>query len=103
MHKILIIDDDLVVSNIYHNKLAVEGFQVDIAHSGEDGLFQISKNKPDVVILDLCLPKMNGVEVIDKIRANASTTALPIIIFSNTYLTTLVQQAWKAGANKSLS
>ncbi len=103
MHKILIIDDDLVVSNIYHNKLAVEGFQVDIAHSGEDGLFQISKNKPDVVILDLCLPKMNGVEVIDKIRANASTTALPIIIFSNTYLTTLVQQAWKAGANKCLS
>ncbi len=103
MKKILIIEDDLVVSNIYRNKLAVEGFQVDIAHSGEAGLFEISKNTPDVVILDLCLPKMNGVEVINKIRADATLATLPIIIFSNTYLTTLVQQAWKAGANKCLS
>ena len=103
MNKILIIEDDLVVSNIYRNKLAVEGFQVEIAHSGEDGLFQINKDKPDAVILDLCLPKMNGVEVITKIRADALTATLPIIIFSNTYLTTLVQQAWKAGANKCLS
>ena len=55
MNKILIIEDDLVVANIYRNKLAVDGFQVDIAHSGEDGLFQITKDKPDVVILDLCL------------------------------------------------
>ncbi len=103
MNKILIIEDDLVVANIYRNKLAVEGFQVDIAHSGEDGLFQIMKDKPDVVILDLCLPKMNGVEVITKIRSDAATLTLPIIIFSNIYLTTLVQQAWKAGANKCLS
>ena len=103
MNKILIIEDDLVVANIYRNKLAVDGFQVDIAHSGEDGLFQITKDKPDVVILDLCLPKMNGVEVITKIRTDAATATLPIIIFSNTYLTTLVQQAWKAGANKCLS
>lgn len=90
MNKILIIEDDLVVANIYRNKLAVDGFQVDIAHSGEDGLFQITKDKPDVVILDLCLPKMNGVEVITKIRTDAATATLPIIIFSNTYLTTLV-------------
>lgn len=103
MKKILIIEDDLVVSNIYRNKLAVEGFQVDIAHSGEDGLFEISRNRPDAVILDLCLPKMNGVDVITKIRADVATATLPIIIFSNTYLTTLVQQAWKAGANKCLS
>lgn len=103
MSKILIIEDDLVVSNIYRNKLAVEGFEVDIAHSGEEGLFQITKDKPDALILDLCLPQMNGVEVINKIRANPATLTLPIITFSNTYLTTLVQQAWKAGANKCLS
>ena len=47
MNKILIIEDDLVVANIYRNKLAVDGFQVDIAHSGEDGLFQITKDKPN--------------------------------------------------------
>jgi DNA-binding response OmpR family regulator len=103
MKKILIIEDDLVVANIYRNKLAVEGFQVDIAHNGEEGLFQISLDKPDALILDLCLPNMNGVEVINKIRADATTATLPIIIFSNTYLTALVQQAWKAGANKCLS
>lgn len=103
MHKILIIEDDLVVANIYSNKLAVEGFQVEIVHTGEEGLYHISKEKPDVVILDLCLPKMNGVDVLKKIRANDESKALPIIVFSNTYLTTLVQDAWKAGATKCLS
>jgi DNA-binding response OmpR family regulator len=103
MNKILIIEDDLIVANIYRNKLAHEGFQADISHTGEEGLLQIGKEKPDAVILDLCLPMMNGVEVIKKIRATESTQSLPIIVLSNTYLTTLIQDAWKAGATKCLS
>ena len=103
MNKILIIEDDLVVANIYRNKLVVEGFQVDIAHTGEEGLFLISTKKPELVILDLCLPKMSGVDVIKKIRADDALQALPIIVLSNTYLTSLIQEAWKAGATKCLS
>ena len=103
MHKILIIEDDLVVSNIYRNKLSVEGFTVDVVHTGEEALFHIAKNTPDLIILDLGLPTMNGLDVLKQIRANATMQKTPIIVFSNTYLTKLIQDAWKAGATKCLS
>ena len=103
MHKILIIEDDPVGANIYRNKLAVEGFTVAVVHTGEEGLIHITKDTPDLFILDLSLPKMNGIEVIQKIRSNAATEKTPIIVFSNTYLTKLIQDAWKAGATKCLS
>jgi len=59
--------------------------------------------KPDALILDLMLPKMSGVDVIKEIRGEPEFAKLPIIVFSNTYLTNLIQEAWKAGANKCLS
>ena len=59
--------------------------------------------QPDVILLDLMLPKMSGVDVIKQIRSEADFAKLPIIVFSNTYLTNLIQEAWKAGATKCLS
>ena len=56
--------------------------------------------QPDIMILDLMLPKMSGVDVIKEVRGEADFAKLPIIVFSNTYLTNLIQEAWKAGANK---
>jgi len=103
MKKILIIEDDLIVGNIYRNKLSVEGFQVDIALDGLAGLEMLRKFRPDAVILDLMLPKMTGVEVMKQIRSEPDFQNLPVIVFSNTYLTNLVQEAWKAGATKCLS
>ena len=103
MKKILIIEDDLIVGNIYRNKFLVEGFQVDIASDGLEGLERLRKFQPDAVILDLMLPKMTGVEVMKQIRLEPGLQNLPVIVFSNTYLTNLVQEAWKAGATKCLS
>ena len=59
--------------------------------------------RPDVIIMDLVLPKMSGVELTKQIRAEPGLKDLPVIVFSNTYLTNLVQDAWKAGATKCLS
>jgi DNA-binding response OmpR family regulator len=103
MKKILIIEDDQIVANIYRNKFSVEGFQVEIAHDGPAGLECIHNFKPDAVILDLMLPKMTGVDLMKKVRGEADFQKLPIIVFSNTYLTNMVQEAWKAGATKCLS
>src|SRR5579859_2194440 len=103
MKKILIIEDDQIVANIYRNKFSVEGFQVEIAHDGPAGLETIHHFKPDAVVLDLMLPKMTGVDLMKKVRAEADFQKLPIIVFSNTYLTNMVQEAWKAGATKCLS
>ena len=103
MKKILIIEDDQIVSNVYRNKLAVEGYQAEVALDGETGLKMMRSFQPDAIVLDLMLPKMSGVEVIKEIRGEADFSKLPIIVFSNTYLTNLIQDAWKAGATKCVS
>ena len=103
MKKILIIEDDQIVANVYRNKLAVEGYQAEVALDGETGLKMMRTFQPDAIVLDLMLPKMSGVEVIKQIRSEADFSKLPIIVFSNTYLTNLIQDAWKAGATKCVS
>jgi len=103
MKKILIIEDDQIVANIYRNKFAVDGFSVEVAGDGESGFTLFKSFRPDVVILDLILPKLSGVDLMKKIRAESGFEKLPLIVFSNTYLSNLVQDAWKAGATKCLS
>ena len=101
--KIVIVEYDQIVANTYSNKLSVEGYQVETAADGEAGLEVISRFRPDAVILDLMLPKLSGVELLKQVRAVPHFAKLPIVVFSNTYLTHMVQEAWKAGATKCLS
>ena len=103
MKKILIIEDDQIVANVYRNKLAVEGYKAEVASDGESGLKVMRTFQPDLIILDLMLPTISGVEVIKEIRKEPDFVKTPIIVFSNTYLTNLIQEAWRAGANKCLS
>ena len=103
MKKILIIEDDQIVANIYRNKLAVEGYTAEVATDGESGLKVMRTFKPQLILLDLMLPGISGVDVIKEIRSETEFSKIPIIIFSNTYLTNLIQEAWRAGANKCLS
>ena len=103
MKKILLIEDDQIVANVYRNKLTVEGYQTETAADGETGLRLLRTLKPHMVILDLMLPGISGVDVIKEIRKDEEFSKLPTVVFSNTYLTNLIQEAWRAGANKCLS
>ncbi len=103
MKKILIIEDDQVVAGIYRNKYQMAGFVVEIAKDGEEGLKKLEAFQPDIVQLDLMMPKLNGVEVIKRIRAHPRFSALPIVVLSNSYLAHLVTEAWQAGANRCIS
>ena len=103
MKKILIIEDDQIVAHVYRNKLTSEGYQIETAPDGENGLKTMRTLKPDLIVLDLMLPKMSGLDVIREVRSESEFSKLPIVVFSNTYLTNMVQQAWKAGANKCIS
>jgi len=91
------------VANVYRNKLAVEGYQVETAPDGETGLRTMRTFKPDTIVLDLMLPGMSGIEVIKQVRSEEEFFKIPIIVFSNTYLTNMIQEAWKAGATKCIS
>jgi DNA-binding response OmpR family regulator len=101
--KILIIEDDQLVANIYRNKFALEGFSAETASDGDVGLELLQSFRPDAVLLDLVLPRVTGLEVMRKLRAQKEFQELPVIVISNTYLTNMVQEAWKAGATKCLS
>jgi DNA-binding response OmpR family regulator len=101
--KILLIEDDQLVANIYRNKFCCDNFDVEVAHDGAAGFDAITTFKPNVVILDLMLPTITGLDLLKKIRAHEDLKQLPVIVFSNTYLSNMVQEAWKAGATKCLS
>jgi DNA-binding response OmpR family regulator len=103
MNKILIIEDDQLVANIYRNKFSLENFEVEIALDGNTGLQTINTFHPDIVILDLMMPNISGLEVLKRIRSQPDLQQLPVVVFSNTYLSNMVQEAWKAGATKCLS
>jgi DNA-binding response OmpR family regulator len=102
MKRMLIIEDDQLVGSIYRHKFQSEGFQVELAADGEAGWKAVRTMRPDVVILDLMLPKLNGVEVLKRIRATPESRELPVIVLSNAYLGNLIQDAWQAGADNCL-
>jgi CheY-like chemotaxis protein len=103
MKKILFVEDDLMIIRIYRGRFQTEGYEVEVAMDGEAALDCLKKNTPDVVVLDLQLPKVNGVEVLKHIRSQPATKQLPVIVFSNAFLGKLVEEAWKAGATKCLT
>jgi len=102
MKTILIVDDDAVVLAVYQKRLEREGFRVEVARDGLAAMKMLSELKPDLVVLDLMMPKINGVDVLKFIRADARLKTTPVIIFSNAYVSELAQQAMAAGADKGL-
>jgi DNA-binding response OmpR family regulator len=102
MNKVLIIEDDQIVGTIYRRKFNGEGFEVELSADGEAGLQAVETFEPDAVVLDLMLPKLNGVEVLKRIRANEKTATMPVVVLSNAYLSNLLREAHDAGANQCL-
>jgi CheY-like chemotaxis protein len=100
---ILILDYDEPASQGYREKLQAQGFKVELT-AAFDATLQILKNTAvDLAILDLCLPGINVLELINNIRSDSRTQSTPIIVFSNPYLSTLTQAAVEAGATKSVA
>jgi DNA-binding response OmpR family regulator len=83
MSKILVVEDDRFLRELIVKKLSQEGFEVDFAVDGEDGLTKIKEGKPDIVLLDLILPTIDGFEVLRKLKEEDIVPSLPVIILSN--------------------
>ena len=97
---ILMVDDDQFATDIYREKLETQGFQVEVTRDFDSTLQALKKAVVDLVILDLCLPGINVVELIKNIRSEPAMQSLPIIAFSNPYLSNLTRAAVEAGATK---
>ena len=103
MSRILLIDDNPTVTTLYGAALRNAGHQVDVAHDGDAGLAALARVSPDVIILDLAMPKTNGLEVLSAIRSNPAFGSTPVLVFSNTFTSERMQQVWDRGATQVLS
>ena len=103
MRKIVVVDDQPVLASIYRSKFSAEGFHVDVATDGEAALEVIQRAHPDLVLLDLLLPKLSGIDVLKRLRADESFKTLPIFVFSSSAQPKMVEEAWAAGASNVLS
>src|SRR5438034_7984696 len=97
---ILIVDDDQFATHICREKLEAQGFKVEVTRDFDSTLQTLKKGVVGLAILDLCLPGINVVELIKNIRSYSATQSLPIIAFSNPYLSNLTRAAVKLGAMK---
>ena len=100
MKKVLIIEDDPIIAHIYRSRLEKENYQVETCADGQSGFYRIHEFRPDAVLLDLMLPKMNGVEILKKIRAQSQFQRIPIIVFTNAYVPNMIQESFGAGATQ---
>jgi CheY-like chemotaxis protein len=100
--KILFADDDALVSRIYRDKLAEEGFDVAMAEDGVVAMRRLLEFRPDVVVLDLLMPKMTGGDVLKFIRQHPELRSTRVIVFSNSFLSSLVEQVGSSGVEETL-
>ena len=91
--KILFIEDEKSLQEILGQVLKQHGFEVKEALNGQDGLDLVAKFEPDLILLDLILPKVNGFEVLEKIKGNEATKNIPVIILTNLEGSENVQRA----------
>lgn len=80
---VFVVEDDVFLANIYKTKFEMEGFKISMADNGETGLAEIKKKKPDIVLLDILMPKMDGFVVLEKLKADEATKNIPVILLTN--------------------
>ncbi len=97
-HRILVVDDDPRLLHIVAMYLGIEGYDVASASNGEEGLKQVDEHRPELVILDIMMPGMDGVEACRRIRANPETAHIPVLMFSALSGDDDVERARLAGA-----
>ena len=83
MTKVLIIEDDPLMSRMYQKIFTFEKYEVEMAADGEEGLAKASSTSPTVILCDVMMPKMNGLEVLEKLKANDSTKHIPVVMLTN--------------------
>lgn len=98
MAKILIIEDDDFIREMYQMELQRAGFEADTASSGEEGLKILGQGPVDLLLLDILMPGMNGLEVLKQIKQNPSLQNLKVVLLTNLGQETTIKEGFKMGA-----
>lgn len=100
--KILIVEDEKMILDALKKKLESSGFEVDMAIDGEEGLRKSLEGDPDLVLLDIILPKMDGMTMLDKLRNEEKGKDIPVIILTNLDADTEFEESREKGVNDYL-
>ena len=98
MKKILFIEDESALQKTFGEILTIEGYEMVSALDGETGLKLAQTEKPDLIILDLVLPKLHGFEVLQKVKADKEIKDIPVIVLTNLETMADVEKAIELGA-----
>ncbi len=96
--RVLVVEDDVSVAQMYRLKLELDGYAVEVAGDGLVALEKARAMHPDIIFLDIRLPKLDGLGVLEALRADATTAAIPVVILSNWNEKELVERGVKLGA-----
>lgn len=81
--RILLVEDEPLLGNLLSQRLSKEGFEMVLAHDGEEALARLRETRPDLVLLDIILPKISGFELLETLQADPQFEKAPVIIISN--------------------
>jgi len=96
--KILLIEDEEIMIDLLQRKITQEGYEIRVARNGEEGLAAMKEKKPDLVLLDIIMPKMEGFEVMEHMQADKDLKKIPVIVISNSGQPVEIDRAQKMGA-----
>lgn len=95
--KILLIEDEKTITDVLSKRLTQEGYQIAVAENGEEGLRMMKENKPDLILLDVVMPRMGGFEVMEEMNKDPELKEIPVIIVSNSGQPVEVNKAQELG------
>ncbi len=81
--KILLVEDEPMLSNLLRQRLEKEGFQITLAHDGSEAIKILKQYKPDLILLDIILPKLSGFEVMEMMKSDPTLQSAPVVVVSN--------------------
>ncbi len=99
MAKILVVEDDPQMSRMYQRVFQLAGHEIQTAADGEEGLVKVKERTPELILLDIMMPKVNGMEVLSRLKADPQTADIPVIMLTNVSSGTL-EAAQEAVAKK---
>jgi two-component system, OmpR family, alkaline phosphatase synthesis response regulator PhoP len=96
--KILLVEDEQIIIDLLQKKLTEEGYDVSVAKNGEEGIKMMQEEKPDLVLLDIVMPKMGGLEVMEEMQKDPDLKRVPIVVVSNSGQPVELDRAKRLGA-----
>jgi CheY-like chemotaxis protein len=96
--KVLLIEDEVLILRMYEKIFAYEGFEVISAEEGAEGIEKAKAERPSIILLDIMMPKMDGLKVLELIKAEPELKDIPVVMLTNLSSDTVIKEAFTKGA-----